>query len=237
MNESLPSRRLVAAGLLSALALTACSSTKSDSTSESGSDGKERYARAQKNLETTAGYHVKLTGKNVPSDGSNLEGGEGDVVTKPMSFQGKVTVNTSGNQLSADVISIEDTSWANMGNLMPTYMKVDTADMGVPRPSQLFSATRGIAALPAACKELKKASEKLVDGEKVTMYTGTLDAATATKTLGFGTPSGNYTIDVGLNAKDQLKTLTVTGAFFDAGSGSYTVTYSNYGQHKTISKP
>lgn len=233
MTAQLPSRRIALAGVFASLALAGCSSDKKSG----GSDGTKRYATAQKKLAETAGYHVKVTSKDVPDDGSNLIGGEGDVVTKPASFKGKVTINTSGNQLTADVVSIEKSSWVKQGSIMKGYLEVDTADMGVPNPSALFSAQAGLPALPTKASELKESGQKLVDGEKVTMFKGTVKGADAVKLLKFGGSRADYTVEVGLTDKDELRVLTVTGPFFDAGNGTYTANFSNYGQKKTISQP
>ena len=235
MNAQLPSRRLALAGVIVSLALTGCSSTKE---SDAGSgDAKTRYAQAQTKFEQTPGYHIKVVGKGLPNDGSFLQTADGDVVTNPASFAGKVGVLTSGQRIDADVINIGAKSWVKQGTAMKNYMEFNTSDFGVPNPSALFSAKSGIPALPAMSKDLKETGQKLVNGEKVTMFKGSVEANAAAKAMSFGTARSNYTVEVGLTGSNEVRTMTVSGPFFDAADGSYTLDFSNFGQKKTISQP
>ena len=236
MTHALPTRRLALAGLFASIALTGCSSTSGGG--ESGSDdGAKRYANAQKKLAGTSSYHVTVSSKGIPSDTSSLESGEGDVVNKPQSFEGSVKVNTGGSRVDATIVTVDKTSWVKSPLLGNTYREFTPSDFGVPEPSALFNANRGIPALPTKSKDLKKTGEKLVNGDKVTMFKGTVSGADAVAAMNFGRPRANYTVEVGLTSADELRVMTVTGPFFDAGDATYTLNFTNYGQKKTISKP
>ena len=237
MNAHPSTRRMAVAGFLASLALAGCSSTQDKGASAGSDDGAKRFKTAQQKLQKTSGYHVKLTGADVPEDGSVFKAGEGDVVNKPASFGGKVTVKTGGNQIDADVIAIDKQTWVKQGTAMKNYMPFDTASVGVPSPAALFSATNGIPALPAKASHVSKTGEKLVDGQQVTMFKGTVDGATAVKAMSFGRPRSDYTVEFGLTGADELRVLTVTGPFFDTGNATYTLNFSNYGQNKKITKP
>lgn len=236
MNASLPSRRAVVVSAVAALALTGCSST-SNKGADSSDDGSKRYAEALNKLSETTGYHVVVTSKGTPNDTSSLESGEGDVVNKPAAFQGKVKVNTGGNRIDAEIISIEKTSWAKMALLGPNYREFTPADVGVPSPVDLFSTAKGLPVLPTKAKDLKKTGEKLVGGEQVTMFKGTVSGTDAVSAMNFGRPRADYTVEVGLTGSNEMRVLTMTGPFFDAVDATYTLNFSKYGQKKTITKP
>lgn len=237
MNAHLPSRRLALAGAFSAVVLAGCSSAKDpDSSSSGGEDVQKRLKSAQSKLGSTAGYHVKLTSSGTPDQETSLKSGEGDVVTSPASFKGKVTANTGGKDVNLEVVSIGDENWVKPG-FSPKYVSFDPADVGVPAPTKLFSATNGLPALSTLSKDMKKSGEKLVNGEKVTLFKGTVEAVTATKALNFGRTTKEYTVEVGLTEKDEMRSMTINGPFFDFSDVTYNLELTKYGQKVTITKP
>lgn len=235
MTAQLPSRRIALAGAFATLALAGCSSTKKSDTSDD-SDASTRLTAAQDVMAKTAGYHVKLTSSGTPDQESSLKSGEGDVVNSPQSFKGTVTANTGGSDVKAEVISIEKESWVKPG-FSSKYIAVNLDDMGVPLPSSLFNASKGLPALPVLSKDMKKTGEKLVGGEKVTLFKGTVDGPTATKAMGFGRTRKNYTVEVGLNDKNEMRSMSINGSFFDSSDATYNLEMSKFGQKATISKP
>ena len=235
MTAQLPSRRIALAGAFATLALAGCSSTKKSDTSDD-SDASTRLKAAQDVMAKTAGYHVKLTSSGTPDQESSLKSGEGDVVNSPQSFKGTVTANTGGSDVKAEVISIEKESWVKPG-FSSKYIAVNLDDMGVPLPSSLFNASKGLPALPVLSKDMKKTGEKLVGGEKVTTYKGTLDGPSAAKAMGFGKTRGDYTVEVGLTDSDELRTMIITGPFFDSADATYTIDISKYDQKVDIKQP
>lgn len=233
MNSQLPSRRLALAGAFATIALAGCSSS---SGSKGSGDPSKRLKAAQSKLGSTSGYHVKLTSKGTPDQESSLAAGEGDVVPSPSSFKGTVTANTGGNHIKADVVGIGNDSWVKTPS-MRSFMKVDLGDMGVPQPGKLFSTQSGFPALLTASTDMKESGEKLVDGEKVTIFKGTVEGGTVTKALDFGKDRSVYTVEAGLNGSDELRTMTITGPFFASADATYTLDFSKYGQKVSITKP
>lgn len=236
MTAPLPSRRIALAGVFASVALAGCSSTKKSDTSSDGADVRKRLEAARDVMAKTSSYHVKLTSSGTPDEESSLKSGEGDVTNTPKAFQGTVTANTGGNDVKADVVSIEKESWVKPG-FSPKYISVDVADMGVPLPSALFNASTGLPSLPLLSKDMKKSGEKLVAGQKVTLFKGTVAGAAATKALGFGRARKDYTVEVGLNDKNETLSMSISGSFFDSGDATYDLEMSKYGQKVTIAKP
>lgn len=236
MTAQLPSRRIAIAGAFAAMALAGCSSTKNSDDSSGGDDAMKRLKAAQNLMAKTPGYHVKLTSSGTPDQESSLKSGEGDVVNSPKSFKGTVTANTGGNDIKADVVSIEKESWVKPG-FSPKYISVDLTDMGVPLPSSLFNASSGLPALPLLSKDMKKSGEKLVAGQKVTLFKGTVAGPAATKAMGFGRTRKDYTVEVGLNDKNEMLSMSINGSFFDSADATYNLEMSKYGQKVTVSKP
>ncbi|WP_214291762.1 hypothetical protein, partial [Escherichia coli] len=104
-------------------------------------------------------------------------------------------------------------------------------------PTSLFNATSGIPAMPLMSKDMKRSGEKLVGGEKVTTYKGTLDGPSAAKAMGFGKTRGDYTVEVGLTDSDEVRTMIITGPFFDSADATYTIDISKYDQKVDIKQP
>ena len=235
MTAQLPSRRIAIAGAFATFALAGCSSTKKSDTSDD-SDASTRLKAAQDVMAKTAGYHVKLTSSGTPDQESSLKSGEGDVATSPAAFKGKVTANTGGTDVGADVVSIGKQSWVKPG-VSAKFFAIDLADMGVPLPSQLYAAKTGLPALPTLSKDMKATGEKLVGGEKVTTYKGTVAGPAAIKAMGFGRSRADYVVEVGLDAKNQMRSMTIKGSFFDSADATYHLEMSQFGHKPAITKP
>lgn len=237
MTSHMPTRRSVMTAALASVALTACSSAKkSDSNASSGEDVTKRLKAAQDKIGKTSGYHTKVTCSAAPKDEPALKAGEGDVVNSPAAFKGDVTASTQGNEIRAGIISIGDKNWVKP-SFSPKYLTVNLKSLGVPSPTSLFNATSGIPAMPLMSKDMKRSGEKLVGGEKVTTYKGTLDGPSAAKAMGFGKTRGDYTVEVGLTDSDELRTMIITGPFFDSADATYTIDISKYDQKVDIKQP
>lgn len=237
MTSSMLTRRSVVTAALASVALTGCSSAKKSSTSaSSGEDVTKRLKAAQDKITKTSGYHTKVTCSAAPKDEPALKTGEGDVVNSPAAFKGDVTASTQGNEFKVGIVSIGDKNWVKPG-FSPKYMSVNLTSLGVPSPTSLFNATSGLPALPLMSKDMKKSGEKLVGGEKVTTYKGTVDGPTAAKAMGFGKTRADYTVEVGLTDSDEVRTMIITGPFFDTADATYTIDVSKYDQKVTITKP
>lgn len=218
----------------SALFVAACSSKSSSSASSS--QGLDRYRAAQNKLAAVSSYHVKMTSSGVPTQESSLSGGEGDVVIKTSAFSGTAQVNTVGRAFNAGIVSIGTAMWARLNN-KGNYIRFDPSLLHVPAPSSLFGARTGVLAVPGLSADLKAAGTRVVDGQKLDIYRGTVDPVKATKALGFGQSRTNYTVEVGINSSDEIHVITVQGPFFASANATYTVTFSKFGEKVTITAP
>ena len=69
------------------------------------------------------------------------------------------------------------------------------------------------------------------------LFKGTVDGPTATKAMGFGRTRKDYTVEVGLNDKNEMRSMSINGSFFDSSDATYNLEMSKFGQKATISKP
>ena len=47
----------------------------------------------------------------------------------------------------------------------------------------------------------------------------------------------DYTVEVGLNDKNEMRSMSINGSFFDSSDATYNLEMSKFGQKATISKP
>ena len=97
-------------------------------------------------------------------------------------------------------------------------------------PMLMMPALISLPCVLAVTSPLKAAGE-------LTTYKGTLDGPSAAKAMGFGKTRGDYTVEVGLTDSDEVRTMIITGPFFDSADATYTIDISKYDQKVEIKQP
>jgi lipoprotein LprG len=203
----------------------------------SGTSAPALLAHAKKTLDAADSAHFVLTSDGAPNTGTLLVGGTGDI-ERPSSFQGTLTVQTSGTTADLKVVSVGGTVYAQLP-FLPTYSVIDPAQFGFGDPGALLDPDTGISQLLAKAENAKNGKEKRVDGEVVQEVTADLPGQLVADLLTSQDPSKTVTADF-LIATDsgELRRAELTGPFFTAeDDGTYTLELSDFGAHVQITAP
>jgi hypothetical protein len=228
----MPLRRAVAPLLAAAVlaGLVSCSGGSDES-------APDLLSRAKKTLDDAPSAHFVLDSDGVPSTGTFLVGGKGDI-ERPSSFQGTLEVQTGGSTADLKVISAEGTVYAQLP-FVPTYTAIDPAQFGFGDPGALLDPGTGISQLLAKAEDAELGDEKRVDGEVVREVTATLPGQLVADLLTSKDPSRPVTARFSIATDSgELRRAELTGPFFAAGDdGSYTLDLSDFGEDVSITAP
>lgn len=194
-------------------------------------------AEARSTLDATHAVHFTLTGAHVPAQGTQIEGGSGDLV-RPNSLQATFEVSASGIPASVKVISIGSAFYAELP-FSSSYGKVNPAQFGLGNPAQLLDPTTGVSGLltDAAAGAVAR-GQRRIGGEVLDVVTGTVPGSKVPVL-----PDANRSVPVQLTAlidpsTRQLREVTLTGPLAAASvTTTYTVILTKYGENVTVALP
>lgn len=204
----------------------ACSSTSGKKSAAKGEDGpKEVFAATKKRFLETSGFKVKLKG-TVPEGGRGLLSGSGVASSKP-SFKGVVKVKMDSIEADVDLVAVDGKVWAKLpyANSMAPLVP---SEYGVPDPASLFDSAAGIGMLLDRATKVKAGKRTRVGRDEVQTYTGSVTGPEVYKLTTLGRSNGRYKMTVGIVNDEELRTLTLTGPFFEQGEGTYELTFTDY---------
>lgn len=223
--------RLLAAALLSAPALTACSG---DGGGESAAD---LLARAKTTLDAAETVHFVLDSEGAPETGPVLVGGEGDIA-RPASFEGTLKVRALGSELDLAVVSVDGTVYAQLP-FTSTFSVVDPAAFGFGDPGALLDPEAGISQLLAEADSAELGEERRIDGEVVREVTAEIPGELVAQILTSEDPDRPVQARFSIAAETgELRRAALTGPFFTAGDdATYTLDLSDFGADVEITAP
>lgn len=218
------------------LGLTSCSG-KSDEGVHS-EDPSSVLEGAAKELTETSGAQLTLSTETLPDGVNGIVWAKGDITDAP-AFAGTLKVRMSLGEPDVDVIAVDDVVWAQLP-LTSGWSDIDPGAYGAPDPARLLGADAGLVALLQATEDPVR--EETVRGgpdnsEVLTTYAGTVPGDVMKRVI---PSSADDTFDVvhQVTADGQLRQTDLTGVFY-AGSDemTYTLTVTQYGLDRTITKP
>ena len=222
--------RLVALVAGAALGLAAC-----------GSGGAHVSApvllsKAKATADAATAVHFTLTSQNVAQSGTNLVGGQGDLV-RPDSLQGSFSVAISGFTARVSVVSVNGVFEAKLP-FASGYKKADPAAFGLTDPASLLDPNKGLTKLLVLAQNPKVGPSTRVNGELLETVTFTVPGSSV-PVLPDANPGQPVTITAAVNPSNyQLRSVTLVGPFTSATSNStFVVTLTNYNEHVEITLP
>jgi hypothetical protein len=222
---------LLALALFAGPVLAGCSG------GSSGESAPDLLAHAKHTLDDAKSLHFVLTSEGAPETGTELVGGEGDVA-RPASFEGTLKVLALGSTLDLDVVSVDDTVWAQLP-FASSFSQIDPAQFGFGDPGALLDPETGISQLLGKATSAKLGEERRVDGEVVREVTAALPGDLVEQILTSEDPSKpvqarfSIAIDSG-----ELRRAELTGPFFTAeDDATYTLELSDFGADVEITAP
>jgi lipoprotein LprG len=232
----IPLPRAVAAALVAVVAVGALSSCSEGSTASDKSP-QQVLAAAKKTLDDTSGVDLTLSTDNLPAGVTGVEKAAG-VGTHDPAFDGKITVDLSGQAFEVPVIAVGGKVYVQLP-LTTGWQDIDPAEYGAPDPARLMSPDHGFSTLLTKTTGLKKG--KSVRGGKdnsevLTEYTGTVNGDVVSNVI--PTASGDFDATYTVTDSGELRSADLTGVFYkDSDPMTYTVTFEDYGTDKDIKAP
>jgi lipoprotein LprG len=192
---------------------------------------------ARTTLDRASALHFTLTSAHVPTSGTVLHGGSGDVV-RPSGFRGTLQVGLGSAVVSVGVISVAGTVYIK-APLTPGYVKADPKKYGISDPGLLLAPSTGITQLITSATSVKSAGRDRFHGEALDEISVVLPGRVVKDVLTSADPSKPVTGRLGINpASHQLRLAVLTGPFLSKDVNStFTVVLDRYGENVSIRAP
>ncbi|HWD80813.1 MAG TPA: LppX_LprAFG lipoprotein [Kribbella sp.] len=234
-------KRVLALCAIAALVVTGCSGKKDTGggSNGGGDDAVALLTGAKQAIDQAASVHLVLTGRDLPASGQTLASGDG-VATHAPAFKGKLTVQSGGSPIDADVVAVGSKVYAKV-SFSPAFIELtpsQLAGLGAPDPAILLDPAKGLTAVLPTLKD-PKVKGQTRDGSKVlTEVTGTVEGKSLQGIFPKAPADGNFpsTFKIDKSSK-QLVSATITGPFYSGATSSYDVTLDKYGEKVEITKP
>ncbi|MFF0268085.1 LppX_LprAFG lipoprotein [Kribbella sp. NPDC004536] len=233
-------KRVLALCAVVALALTGCSGKKDTGGGNSGGDDAVALLTGAKQaIDQAASVHIVLTGRDLPADAQTLASGDG-VATHAPAFKGKLTVNTNGSSLDAEVVAVGSKVYAKV-SFSPAFIELSPsqlAGLGAPDPAILLDPAKGLTAVLPTLKD-PKVKGQTRDGSKVlTEVTGSVEGKSLQGIFPKAPADQDFPSSFKIDkSTKQLVSATITGPFYSGATSSYDVTLDKYGEKVEITKP
>jgi hypothetical protein len=220
----------LALAMVAGTALAGCSGGSDES-------APDLLARAKTVIDDASSVHFVLESGNAPTTGTGLLGGEGDVL-RPASFEGTLRVLVSGSAVEVQVISVDDTVYAQLP-FTTGFSVVDPAEFGVGDPADVLDAEAGISQFLEFAESPELGEERRIGDEVVREVTGQIPGDLVEQVLTSQDPSrpvdAVFAIAPG---SGELRRAELTGPFFSADEdATYTIRLSDFGADVEITAP
>jgi lipoprotein LprG len=152
-------------------------------------------------------------------------------------FEGDVKVSSGGATLTAKVIAVDGTVYANTG-ITPGYLTIDPASLKAPDPAGLLDPDSGLTSILASTEDLKTGDQSRDGRDVLTSVTGTLPGSVVADIIPSASRQGTFTVTYRLTDEDELRDAKMTGPFYGEGSKvTYTVKLATSDEPVTITAP
>ena len=231
--------RLIALALAAAT-LTACSDGE-DETEETAApppSAADRLAQAHDVLVEAGSLHLELTGSDLPEDQSTyIISATGDGTMDPPAFDGTITAKMSGIQADVPTVAVDGELYVKLP-FVPSHVRTDPADLGVPDPATLFDREDGLVSLLQDTEGPEFGDQRREGAEVVQEVVGTLPGQVVRDLLAAGDAAADFAVVYGLVEEDgQVRTVVITGPFYPPATSTYSLTLDSYGAPVTVTAP
>ncbi|AKU18673.1 hypothetical protein VV02_05900 [Luteipulveratus mongoliensis] len=225
---------------MAVLALAACSSGSDDKGKDTGSPAAkvtpaQRLAQSKQVMDKAASMHLTLSSQGVPSKANGVLGGEG-VGTHAPAFKGNLKAQLAGIQADVPVVAANNKVWAKLP-IWPNMRIIQPKDYGAPDPAILFSTDRGLSSLMVKTTNPAFGEEKRDGSDVVRLIKGKVAGQDVTAVLAIGDAAVQYDATYAVTAKNEMRTMTLTGKFYNDATSTYTLRLDKYGETVDIKPP
>ena len=225
---------LAAAGLVSTLALAACSGGTDQAAAEL--PPAEQLAAARTVLEKSPAVSFTLESAGLPGKAVGVSGAKGTGLFTPPSFQGTLNASIKGVTGTVEVVAVEQDVY--MKFFTPTFNKIDPATYGAPNPAQLFNKDTGITALITRTQSPTKASTVRDGADVLNTFTGKLPGDAVADLLVVGDRKGTFDVTYGVTQTGkELRNVVIKGPFYAGATSTYTLRLTSLAKAVAITRP
>ena len=222
--------RLAVATLMVA-ALAACSGSGSG-----GGTPAEQLAAAKVKVDAASSLHLTLRSSGIPATVNGALGADGTGTHAP-AFKGTLNARISGFEAKVEVVAIDKLLYVKLP-FTTEFIKADPKTYNAPDPAQLFARQGGISSLLTGTTNLAEGPKTRVGPDVLKTITGTVSGASVAKLLNIGDATKSFKVTYGItDPGGELRTVTMTGPFYQGATSTYTLTLDKYGAPVEISKP
>jgi lipoprotein LprG len=196
----------------------------------------QQLAAAKAQVDAAKSMHLTLRSSGIPATLNGALGADGSGTHAP-AFKGTLDARISGFEAKVDVVAIDKLLYVKLP-FTTQFVQVDPKTYNAPDPAQLFATQTGITSLLTVTTNLVQGEKIRVGPEVLTTITGTLPGASVAKLLNIGDATKTFKVTYAItDPGGELRTVTMTGPFYQGATSTYTLTLDKYGAPVEISKP
>jgi len=215
--------------------LGACSAS-ADSSPAKKTTAAEQLAVAKTKVDAATSMHLTLRSSGIPASVNGALGADGSGTHAP-AFKGTLNARISGFEAKVDVVAIDKLLYVKLP-FTTEFVQADPKTYNAPDPAQLFATEGGITSLMTATVNPVEGKKVRVGPDVLQTITGTLSGASVAKLLNIGDATKTFDVTYGItDPGSELRTVTMTGPFYQGATSTYALTLDRYGAPVAISKP
>ena len=196
----------------------------------------QQLSAAKAKVDAATSMHVTLRSSGIPDSVNGALGADG-VGTHAPAFRGTLDARISGFEAKVDVVSIDKLLYVKLP-FTTQFVQADPKTYNAPDPAQLFATQGGITSLLTATTNPVEGPKIRVGPEVLTTINGTLPGASVAKLLNVGDATKTFKVTYGItDPGGELRTVNMTGPFYQDATSTYMLTLDKYGAPVEISKP
>jgi len=196
----------------------------------------QQLATAKAKLDAATSVHLTLRSSGIPANASGVLGADGSGTNAP-AFKGTLDARIGGFEAKVEVVAVDKVLYLKLP-FTTDFAPADPKEYNAPDPAQLFAKQGGISSLLTATANPVEGKKIRVGADVLQTITGTLPGASVSKLLSVGDATKTFKVTYGITVPGgELRTVTMTGPFYQGATSTYVLTLDNYGAPVAISKP
>lgn len=221
---------------LTMVALLGACSASADKAPAKKTTAAGQLAVAKAKVDAATSMHLTLRSSGIPASVNGALGADGSGTHAP-AFKGTLNARISGFEAKVDVVAIDRLLYVKLP-FTTEFVQADPKTYKAPDPAQLFATEGGITSLMTATVNPVEGKKVRVGPDVLQTITGTLSGASVAKLLNIGDATKTFDVTYGITDPGrELRTVTLTGPFYQGATSTYILTLDRYGAPVAISKP
>ena len=196
----------------------------------------EQLAAAKAKFDAATSVHLTLRSSGIPESANGVLGAAGSGTNAP-AFKGTLEARIGGFGAKVDVVAVDKVLYLKLP-FTTEFVPADPKEYNAPDPAQLFATQGGISSLLTATTSPVEGKKTRVGADVLQTITGTLPGASVSKLLSVRDAAKTFKVTYGITVPGgELRTVTMTGPFYQGATSTYVLALDQYGAPVAISKP